>query len=114
MAVYGDLCHRFSRKSIHFVRFRNPRLIRNQQVDGSNPPASSRERKHDKTVVFSAFLGVGHLPLLSKLSKNQAKPLIFYLLLDSFKSVRHLKSPRIRDRFKVSFFSREVVWRLGA
>ena len=41
MVIYGDVCNRFLRKSNYIVGFCNPRLIRNQQVDGSNPPASS-------------------------------------------------------------------------
>jgi hypothetical protein len=40
MTRYGNLCNRFFRKRIYSAGSRNPRLIRNQQVDGSNPPAA--------------------------------------------------------------------------
>jgi hypothetical protein len=107
MAVCGDLCNRFSRKSIHFVRFPNPRLIRNQQVDGSNPPASSHKENTAKQSCFLCFWVCAIFRRSQNSPRITAKPLIFYLLLDAVKFTRRLKSPRIRNRFGVSLFLEE-------
>jgi hypothetical protein len=75
-------------------------FIRNQQVDGSNPPASSTERKHGKAVVLSAFSGVCRLSPITEMPTNQRPTADNNLRINGSNPPSSLRILRIRNRFR--------------